>query len=263
MMLYFNSAADEEATFEMFQLCLHAKRMDLEASDLTFRRIINALHLNLLLEWVEDKNPSRDAPYHGATHEKLMACYAFMASAFNDVKWDDMRCIVAAACMHDFDHTGAHSVPSKDDTVNIDRALQGLQAFFNAHPFVFQSLNDRGLIIELIKCTRYPYLQEPQTELEEILRDADMCMPYVSQPSREQLFLGLHQELTASGRVYTLDEFAEGVVAFYVAVTKHTAWAHEYSIRHNQSLKLKELSDNLRMASANYRPQADESKQDR
>lgn len=263
MMLYFNSAADEEATFELFNLCLHAKRMDLEVSDLTFRRIINALGLSYMLEWVEDKNPSKDAPYHGALHEKLMTCYAFMAAAHANVTWDEMRCIVVAACMHDFDHTGIHPVPTKDDTININRALEGLQSFFDASPLAFYSFDQRNLIIKLIQCTRYPYLAEPRTELEGIMRDADMCMPYVSQPIREQLFLGLHQELAASGRVYTLDEFADGVVTFYVAGTKHTAWATEYAIRHNQLLTLEALSNNLRMASANHRPQADESEQNR
>jgi hypothetical protein len=262
MMLYFNSMADEEACYQLFDLCLHAKRLDLEASDLTFRRILDASSLNGLADWVEAKNPSRDAPYHGAIHEKLMTCFAFMAASYADIGWSQRRCIVAAACLHDFDHTGVLPEPAKDDTINIQRALAGFDLVNKTSPLMFNQA-ERDLIVSLIQCTRYPYLAEPGTDLEKIMRDADMCMPYVSQPIRDQLFLGLHQELAASGRVYTLDEFADGVVAFYDAGTRHTAWANAYFEKHNLSRSLQELSANLRMASANHRPQADEPEQDR
>jgi len=249
-MLSFNSVAEEEAFLDLFDLCLHSKRLDLEISENTFERILGALYLDGLANWVDQLNPSKLAPYHGAVHEKLMTCYAFMGAAYHDIDWTSMRCIVAAACLHDFDHTGVN-VSSTDDTVNIDRALTGAKAIFKKSPLMFTD-GEKLLVERLIACTRYPYLNEPVDLLEEIMRDADMCMPYVSAPLREKLFHGLRQELATSGRIYTIEAFADGVVTFYSTGIQHTEWAKCLAIKHNLESTAQDLGSNLRMSSANY-----------
>lgn len=177
----------------------------------------------------------------------LMTCFAFMGAAYHNLPWSQMRAVVAAACMHDFDHTGALGQPATDDTVNINRALEGLAELVHHNPKLL-SADELALVSSLIRCTRYPYLTEPADLLEELIRDADMCMPYVSQPTRDKLFNGLRQELAASGRVYTPEAFADGVFAFYSASTRHTAWAKAYAEKHNLERSLQDLSANMRMA---------------
>lgn len=245
-MLDFSSADEEESTLDLFNLTLHAKQLDLPASEETFNRILKAVRLDGLKPWVFEGNPSLNAPYHGGMHEMLMTCYAFMAAAYHDVGWCNMRALVLAASLHDYDHTGALAAPTTDDSVNIERAIIGLHEFAKQNGKVTAA--ELALAERLIRCTRYPYLADTADLLEEIMRDADLCMPYVASPVREQLFSGLRAELAASGRVYSAEEFADGVHAFYGAAKYHTAWSQVYAEAHNLKSKLDELSSNMRTA---------------
>jgi hypothetical protein len=221
--------------------------LDMQASPEFFEAILDQLDLVELNDWVYLHNPSVYAPYHGAQHETLMTCYAYLACQHEGLLISEHRLVIAAACMHDFNHSGADLHPNLDDSHNIERALAGLAKLRGTEPELFFS-REWQEISRLIACTRYPYLAEPADLLEKIMRDADMSMPYVDSPLCEKLFLGLRQELAAAGKVYTLDEFANGVIDFYQAGTKHTTWAVNYAKRHNLTRKLEELCATLKDA---------------
>lgn len=66
-MLDFGSSKEEERCLDLFDLCQHARELNLPADEETFGRVLAALCLDELGCWVYDVNPSVDAPYHGLT----------------------------------------------------------------------------------------------------------------------------------------------------------------------------------------------------
>src|ERR1019366_5684420 len=74
---------------------------------------------------------------------------------------DTTRDILLAALFHDFNHSGG-KLP---DNENIKNAVSCIQALLtNIHP----------LVIDCIECTEYPFVKEPLTIEQRIIRDADL-----------------------------------------------------------------------------------------
>lgn len=207
---------------------------------------LNSCNVPVVIDYIDDLNPSVDAPYHGAFHEAAMVTLVFEASKFFNLRADVTRNLVLAAAFHDYDHTGGNST----DDVNISRAVAGVSAALK-NIVGTEDLDDvTASVIELIKCTQYPYVAEPIGLLQGIMRDADLMMPYLPIDDAVWLFRGLKREMEISRGPILMSDFADGVLDFYSKVKWHTSWAQRKAEKHNFETRLLQLNRFLKMTEA-------------
>lgn len=186
-----------------------------EAADLT--------HLvGDVMDWLNDetKNTSRDAPYHNLFHTLCMIVncndgYFHHIDVNTDYDYDTHATLMIAAAFHDF----AHSAGAQDDDWNIANAIKWVELFFEdqsqkyVHNTYFQDKNNLATIKKLITVTRFPFIHEPQTRLEKIIRDSDLLQCY-EDAWFEHVIQGLQQEFAVKGRVIETTEFLRLQVEF-------------------------------------------------
>ena len=120
------------------------------------------------------RNYSPAAKYHNWHHTCCMIHNVSEAYIYTQEiskkDWDlkEYRSLLLAAALHDIAHTGGH----ESDTVNVARAIS-LAADFIGYERLDTQV-DRALVISLIRVTEFPFVFEPKTELEKIIRDADL-----------------------------------------------------------------------------------------
>lgn len=121
-----------------------------------------------------DKHYDRAARYHNWHHTCCMIVNVSEAYAYTKERdrqeWDlkEYRSLILAAAMHDIGHTGGH----ESDTINVARAIALASDFIRYARL--DSQVDKALVISLIRVTEFPFVFEPKTELEKIIRDADL-----------------------------------------------------------------------------------------
>jgi len=121
-----------------------------------------------------EKHYDRAARYHNWHHTCCMIVNVSDAYAYTKERdrqeWDlkEYRSLILAAAMHDIGHTGGH----ESDTINVARAIALASDFIRYARLDTQV--DKALVISLIRVTEFPFVFEPKTELEKIIRDADL-----------------------------------------------------------------------------------------
>jgi hypothetical protein len=171
-------------------------RVDLSEISLACRE----LRLTSALNYVIDKNTGRANPYHNTRHCIGVAVLALVLATriranagskhnIMDFGYSETRGLVLGCLFHDFGHTAA-DVPDKE---NIDIAIDGLSEFA-------RTLGNSDMECELeiakgcIAITEYPYVEEPRTITQKIIRDADLLYATFA-PDGALILKGLHDEL--------------------------------------------------------------------
>ncbi len=127
-------------------------------------------------------------PYHNFRHmfHVLWLCYQACIFYGDRLTKREKRNLLIAALFHDFNHTGTQV----NDDINIMLATRGLMQFIlNEDRTYFME------IIELIKCTEYPY-KTPSGEIglmQQVIRDADLGQVF-STAWIQQVVFGLATE---------------------------------------------------------------------
>lgn len=166
---------------------------------------------NLLVDWsyVKAHNPGHDLPYHNNQHLMNMIRMSADIAAILEANYEyhvDFKVMLLAAMFHDFDHSGG-VLP---DSSNIQRAVAGWHVWAEN---VNYSNSMRVSVERAIRCTQYPFVIEPSTKEQRILRDADL-MSSLEPLGVPMLMHGLRAELAIAGRPMTLQEFADGQLSF-------------------------------------------------
>jgi hypothetical protein len=120
----------------------------------------------------------------------------------------ELRILLIAALMHDYDHTGVKG----DDSVNVERAIRALDKYALEE--------DRESLIEIratIRATQFPYTDEVFTQNQLLLRDADQSQTFSL--VWMQSLLGLSQEMGISFR-----KILEMQRPFMSGLNFHTLW---------------------------------------
>lgn len=191
-----------------------------------------------LIDWMDQRNPSRDAPYHNATHEACVVVAAYEGACFEGLRRHELDALMIAAAFHDFNHTAGR----EPDHVNIARALNGLDQYFEENTTDDEVMD---LARKLIEVTEYPFIRAPRTLTEAIIRDADLMMPYQDEQLRLALFTGLREELATAGKTFTTEEYATGLAEFYSKQPWHTNWAKRRAELYHWPVVLKDLKDDF------------------
>lgn len=226
---------------------LEAKRMRLAGRYDACADVLRALNLEGLLDYIDSFNPSAEAPYHNAKHEAAVVTAAYEGGRYHGLNRYELRSLVIAAALHDFDHSAGELT----DDLNIKAAIDGLYLVHRAVSFTPSAITESELALaeRLIKVTEFKddkFTHAPQDLLEGILRDADLMMPYVEGELRTDLFLGLRRELETAGKSYSAEDFADGVAGFYKTAAWHSAWAIEKAATQGWPQRLESLRYVLR-----------------
>lgn len=183
--------------------------------------IIDCYNLNDHYAWFCTHNESATLPYHNLFHANCMIENCYDGAQWHDLPYGSTRELLIAAMFHDFDHSGGKEV----DHVNITCALTGLSQFF------IQS--DRGsgycpdLIWQCIRCTEYPFVVEPFTIEQRIIRDADL-MQFRYPNWRRMLEHKLREEMEVKvGKPISDDEMYDGNRNFWLVAKFYTAWGRK------------------------------------
>ena len=119
-------------------------------------------------------------PYHNSFHLENVCVFAILGCLHYKIPSINIRLVATAALFHDFNHPGM-----KNDDENIIESIKGFLNF-NLEYNLFED-EEVSTIVELIKSTRYPYLNSCSnlTKLQMIIRDADIlqgpfCQNYIS-----------------------------------------------------------------------------------
>lgn len=183
--------------------------------------LLDQVGLIKLWELVQAKSKSATLPYHNEQH--LLNMVAWCGKLYlSESKFFDrgqLKLLLAAACLHDVDHSGG----LLKDSENIQNAYSFLD-------MAIETIQCRDLqlwlqyngpsIKALIRVTEFPFVHSPTTSLQKILRDADIlqnfsghCVKYLK---------GLWDEFTRSGNVMTSTTLIERQEVFMREVVFYT-----------------------------------------
>ncbi len=153
--------------------------------------------------------PNANAPYHNVRHMLHVFWEAYDGCVQMGLGPRKMRNILVAALQHDYNHTGIKN----DDSVNIDRAIRGLD--IHALPEDREFLED---IRRAILATKYPYNDEVFTMEQLLLRDADQSQTFSTVWVHSTLY-GLGKELDM-----TFEQMLKMQRPFLENLKFHTPW---------------------------------------
>lgn len=196
-----------------------ALRMELGADPMACYSILLENGLHQYFNDITTKNPSHDLPYHNATHIAAVVTLCYEGAHYLNLTYYSLRTLLIAASLHDYGHSGG----LRTDSENINIAVNKVHSH-KEDAVRFKEVEN------IIRCTEFPYVLNPVTDSENIMRDADLMMPYLERETRLRLFKGLKQETKFQG---SWKEFASKVSKFYSKVTWHTIWGQKRSEVYN------------------------------
>lgn len=138
-------------------------------------------------------DPSTKNPYHNPQHMMavaLRACNIYLETDSDDdhsIKINNAQNLFIAASLHDV----AHSAGKQSDTINIEKAVAYTDQLLIDFGMNHKSKNG---VLDIIRCTQYPFVTEPKTLAQQCIRDADLLM--CLEPDWDEFFDGLKTELS-------------------------------------------------------------------
>ena len=172
-----------------------------------------------IIEYLERHNQSKSLGYHNNRHMIGVAatCTEFESDLWlNDL---DRASLLMAALFHDFNHTG-----TQPDQVNIDNAIEGLHVAIHSNDLDIVAY-DRNVLFErasaIIACTEFPFVVEPVSNAQKIMRDADLMQSFKSD-GIESIMIGLRNELNRAGHTIRPKQMYELQKDFYKKVKLYT-----------------------------------------
>lgn len=188
--------------------------------------IIDRLNLEPFYEFLILFNKSNKFPYHNYYHSSCVFLNCYEGAWISDLQdFDEVRGLCTAALFHDFNHSGGILT----DEENIKEALNGLKLAQHYAASKHLGLSTRSLEVAeaAIKITQFPFIKEPLTLTDRIIRDADMMQLYDEDESKLlKQYLGLKAEIELFKQItFTIDEFASGCRDFQNSIDWHTEWA--------------------------------------
>lgn len=197
-----------------------------------YNKLYMYLSSNDMLDFYKDAlitNNSRNLPYHSSTHMENVAVLAMEGCEYYSISGDILKCVVAACLLHDYNHSGGKL---KDDTLNIELALEGTLEITTKYPQIFNN-DDIKIIYNIIKSTRYPYIVEV-SELPlyiQVVLDSDILQSFLYKPYTS-ILRGLSEEMGVD-----FDSFISSQNKFIDSLVPHTEWGKVIFDKNKESIK--------------------------
>lgn len=204
--------------------------------------LVDRLNIEPFYNFLKMFNESNDLPYHNFYHANCVFLNCYEGAWHKGLNDEEIRGLCVGALLHDFNHSGGEYA----DDENIKSALKGLanaQAYAKS---MLIGLSPESLKIaeSVIRVTQYPFIIDPVTFPEQIIRDADLMQPYEERPCAVvNQYLGLKMEVEIQkNEIFSDQEFAEGLMVWQnKEVDWHTEWALDKSKVRNWELAKSDL----------------------
>lgn len=183
--------------------------------------LLDQVGLIHLWSLIQKENTAAALPYHNEQHLMNMVSWCGRLYLSDSLAFDQgqLKLLLAAAVLHDVNHSGgllpdsqniAKTCEFVDHACNVVNDEQGLRAWLRFNKEAIKSL---------IRVTEFPFIHEPKTSLQKMLRDADIlqnfgvhCCKYLEGLWKE--FKTSGQDLSAEELISRQEKFMESVV-FY------------------------------------------------
>jgi len=192
-------------------------------ADSLFDRKLFKLGLMDMWNHIQSNNLSSQLPYHNNNHMYRVAQLALTLlheePAFQGVndttKREYEQDIIIACLWHDFGHSGG----VKTDAENIEYAVLMMCSYIQ-HTMII-GRHQMDCIVDLIRCTQFPFDIYPRTFLQRVIRDADLLYTFDNDtgPIVEGLYLELKPKLPEG---WTFQRFLEAQTDFHNGVELFT-----------------------------------------
>jgi len=214
----------------MNELVPKAQQRQLPASQLTIDEQVTAVYAINLLDsvgliqlWadVQKHNYADSLPYHNEQHLLNMVSWCGKLYLSDSLAFDkgQLKLLLAAACLHDVNHSGG-LLPDYQNIAEAFLFIDGAVANIK-DPETREWLRfNKDAIKNLIRVTEFPFIHEPTTSLQKMLRDADILQNFSGQACK--YLNGLWQEFTRSGNVLTAEELIRRQEVFMDTVVFYT-----------------------------------------
>lgn len=173
--------------------------------------------------------------YHDWYHSLcvIVNCYEGMEFTFgkpmNSLSPGEMvelNSILLAAAFHDVGHAGVR----EPDILNVSRSIVIAAEFMERHGLCANGLQacgvDKRLVLVCIQVTQYPFNHEPQSELQKVLRDADLLQ--ILEPTWfDDIYCHMYEEFLQGSRPLSFADFCRNEHDFLHAAKFYSQWWHE------------------------------------
>lgn len=165
-----------------------------------FECVVKLTSLGRIVGYVLAPENDTHLGYHNPGHCMRVAMRAWELANLEG-ETEDVRLLIIAALFHDFGHTG-----KRPDIDNIEIAVKGMRDC----PAVQEEfcLTDIRTIEQLIRVTEFPFIHDPKTPHEKIIRDADMMESFEPYHIKTILY-NLREELEGVQGKVSVKEAAE------------------------------------------------------
>jgi hypothetical protein len=179
--------------------------------------IIKKYELEYYLKVLITENSGNNNFYHNFQHTTTVMMNVYHISLHEDLSRKKIRLLLIAALFYDFNHSGG----KLNDSENIKLAIDAFKKYSK------ESDKHNKFIIDIIKCTQYPYNVEEDenlTKCQKIIRDAD-CLHSIEDNFIQQILFGLNKECGNNLTITTLKnqiKFIEELKVFtYIGKSKY------------------------------------------
>lgn len=183
-----------------------------------YAKILKFYELQGVANLFSSKNTANDLPYHNAFHAQCMDENCYDGAQYYNLPYDVTKNLLMAALFHDFNHSGGKT----NDKENVTRATIDLEKLF-----VRSNDSIPTIVIECIRCTEFPFVIEPMTIEQRIIRDADL-MQFRYPNWQDVIENKLRAEIeVARGEQISAEDMYEGNKTFWSKVKFYTEWGQK------------------------------------
>lgn len=170
------------------------------------KHLAKDLKLEKEFEYFNNYNKAAGLYYHNRYHSCwMMGKVADMADS-HGLSLKSKTALVLAAMFHDFNHSGG----IVSDEINVDTAVKALGI---AAYDCFTDKEIVGMAIPLIDVTEFPFIHQPVSIEQKIIRDADILQG-CTEHFQKTIYIDLYMELLVKNPGMTLIEFRLGQQKF-------------------------------------------------
>lgn len=178
-----------------------------------FECVIDMCALRKIYEYVQLPQFETHLGYHNTGHCVRMAMRAYELFQL-ECEFTDLKVLMVACLFHDFMHTG-----TRPDINNIEKAVAGMRHCVEVQKALHPA--DIDAVERLIRVTEFPFVHDPRTRGECIIRDADMMESFEPYHIKTIMYDLRHELIGVQGYV-TPEEAYQKQAAFVSGMQMYT-----------------------------------------
>jgi hypothetical protein len=171
--------------------------------------------LRLTLNYIINNSTSNYAPYHNIQHVLFVMEKCYEGATFHNIEGGELKELLIAALLHDFDHTCG----KENDKFNVQLAIDGVDGLKKRFDGLYEIINFDE-IKNIIAATEYPYtINKEDLDIKQaIIRDADLMSIAETNWIGNNIY-GLSKEMNLSAYDITV-----GNISFFENAVFNTVW---------------------------------------